>query len=96
MNGLIAKHIFNNEVPCCYSTDIKEAFRIVEKFRRGTINKVNKVSACVEMIISDIVVDQDCICRIYAPDIEECEGVGYEMPEAICKATIVFIERYCL
>ncbi len=92
IDRIIAELIFHEKDPLCYSSNIGDAFRVIERFRRGTNGKV---AACVEMTVSDVITHPDCTCKIYAPDIAECVGTGQEMPEAICKAAIVFIDRYC-
>ena len=68
-----------------YSTNIADAWMIVESFRCGW-NK--HTAAVIEMIITDDIDPQDCECVIYAPDIEKQIGIGREMAEAICKCAL--------
>ena len=90
IDKIIAKYIMD-EKPQPYSSRIDQAFRVVEKFRRGCMGHA---AAVIEMVVSDVVTYPDCECKIYGPDTEDCFGFGGEMPKAICRATVIFIKKY--
>lgn len=88
---LVAKYIMHEE-PREYTSDIVEAFRIVERFQTGCNNHT---SAAIELHITDQVTYPDCECIICAPDIEDCFGWGSDIKIAICRAAMVFARKYC-
>lgn len=75
-----------------YSTSIAQAWNIVEIFRRGTYQN-DMVACCVEMIISDVVVKDDCFCKIFSPVQPLAEAIGNTMPLAICRAALIAVSN---
>jgi hypothetical protein len=70
-----------------FSTDIADAWMVVAEFQRGWRNK--KAAAAIDLHISDCCAEEDCFCKIKAPDIRDVMAGGTTMPMAICKAALL-------
>ena len=73
-----------------YSTQIADAWLVVEKFRRGQYPHPNGdgVACCVKMNIYDDVAYPDCYVEIFSPSQKKVTAIANEMPLAICLAAL--------
>jgi len=69
-----------------YSTQIADAWLVVERFRRGT--EPVDVACCVDLHISDWCTVPDCFVKIYSPALAPVDAHANEMPLAICLAAL--------
>jgi hypothetical protein len=70
-----------------YAGDIKAAWIILEKFRRGWNNHA---AACIEMTVFDSggPMEVDSMCRIYSPDLLAGKAITEDMALSICLAAL--------
>jgi len=69
-----------------YSTNISDAWRVVEVFRRGWSNHA---AATINLAVTEDDIDgEDCYCDMGSPDLRDHHGTGKQMPEAICKCAL--------
>lgn len=76
----------NADVGGCpkYSTNIKSAWEVINRFRQGFDEHA---AAVIEMAIYDSFAP-DCRCLIFGPTINDVSAMADEMPMAICLAAL--------
>ena len=76
------------------STEIADAWLVVEKFRRGQYPhpRGDSVACVIDLHISDWVNVPDCHAKIFSPTLSPVDAYATEMPLAICLAALKAVE----